>query len=628
MSWGHELWDQYDNLSVHTHRGIEFLDKFGQFVKERANIEIEYAAKLRRLVKSYQMKKKDDEENQLTVCKSFNMMTQEVVDLAGQHETIAENMSAQIVKDIATLLKELKDERKRYLQEGAKNQTALQNHYNQLDKAKKAYEKAYKEAEKAQDNYQKADADLNLSRAEVEKARMIANGKNQMCDECKTEYANLLQKSNELQRRHYTELMPKIFNQLQDMEERRSACIQNFMKQSAHIHRQVFPIINQCLDGVLKASDRIDPKEDSRQVIERFKSGNNPPEDIPFDDLSNPRPESDNNGGIPRGVGGSTTLNYSSSIKSETLRNTLSAARFKKRGGIFGIFASNKDDYADLPPNQRRKRIQAKIDQIVKDIAQETAVRDGLMKMKQAYEQNSALGDPLSVEGQLTENGHKMEKFQTELKRFQNLLAEVVDGKPFTPSAQKKSSSHRNSISEDSLSRSASESSVTINNNTNNTTSFTNNNNNLNITNNAINNSNNRSSNSLQTVITNNHSNHNNHNNDTSSHDNNDSNSPESGISTSHLSIADVEFVDEVDGVDDVDTSFDDPLPSLGSAKALYAFEAQSEGSIAMGENEEFEVVELDQGDGWTRVRRMNEPIEEGFVPTSYIESRLYDNNC
>ncbi len=110
-------------------------------------------------------------------------MTQEVTDLAGQHELVAESMGAQIVKEISTLLKELKEERKRYLHEGAKNQNALQTALSQVDKAKKAYEKAYKEAEKAQDNYQKADADLNLSRAEVEKPRMISVAKNQMCED-------------------------------------------------------------------------------------------------------------------------------------------------------------------------------------------------------------------------------------------------------------------------------------------------------------------------------------------------------------------------------------------------------------------------------------------------------------
>ncbi len=45
-----------------------------------------------------------------------------------------------------------------------------------------------------------------------------------------------------------------------------------------------------------------------------------------------------------------------------------------------------------------------------------------------------------------------------------------------------------------------------------------------------------------------------------------------------------------------------------------------------MTEGEDFEVVELDQGDGWTRVRRTNHS-EEGFVPTSYIECIMY-NNC
>lgn len=38
-----------------------------------------------------------------------------------------------------------------------------------------------------------------------------------------------------------------------------------------------------------------------------------------------------------------------------------------------------------------------------------------------------------------------------------------------------------------------------------------------------------------------------------------------------------------------------------------------------MKEGEEFSVVEQDQGDGWTRVRRPGTE-DEGFVPTSYIE--------
>lgn len=39
--------DQFANVAAHTLKGIDFLDKYGNFVKDRCAIEIEYATKLR-----------------------------------------------------------------------------------------------------------------------------------------------------------------------------------------------------------------------------------------------------------------------------------------------------------------------------------------------------------------------------------------------------------------------------------------------------------------------------------------------------------------------------------------------------------------------------------------------------
>lgn len=39
--------DQYENLSLHTQKGIEFLERYGHFIRDRCAIEFEYAAKLR-----------------------------------------------------------------------------------------------------------------------------------------------------------------------------------------------------------------------------------------------------------------------------------------------------------------------------------------------------------------------------------------------------------------------------------------------------------------------------------------------------------------------------------------------------------------------------------------------------
>ena len=51
----------------------------------------------------------------------------------------------------------------------------------------------------ALENYHKADADLNLSRAEVEKQKMNSSLRDQQCEDNKNEYANQLQKTNDLQ---------------------------------------------------------------------------------------------------------------------------------------------------------------------------------------------------------------------------------------------------------------------------------------------------------------------------------------------------------------------------------------------------------------------------------------------
>lgn len=84
-----------------------------------------------------------------------------------------------------------------------------------------------------------------------------------------------------------------------------------------------------------------------------------------------------------------------------------------------------KEDYSDLPPNQRRKKLTAKIQEIQQKIQSETAARDGLMKMKVVYEANPSLGDPMTVEGQLNESEHKLEKFKSELSKYQSYLEQA-----------------------------------------------------------------------------------------------------------------------------------------------------------------------------------------------------------
>ncbi|XP_075591310.1 formin-binding protein 1-like Cip4 isoform X5 [Dermatophagoides farinae] len=691
MSWGEDLWDQYDNIASHTNKSIDLLDKYGQFSRDLAAVEIDYAAKLRRLAKNYQIKRKDEEDNMCTVIKAFNKSLKEITDIAGQHEIIAEELSLNIVKEIGTVLKELKDERKRYLQEGTKLQNSLQQTISMLEKSKRNYEKAFRESEKAHENYLKADADLNLSRAEVEKARLISLSKSSMCDDAKSDYATHLQRTNDLQRQHYTELMPRVFHQLQDMEERRSQCIRNYIFQCAQIRQKVMPIIEKCIDGIVEASELIDPKEDSRLVIEKYKSGVDPPGDFPFEDLSNPRciDDSISNGDSSDGASvhssngsnghnglshhksstGSTSLHYSKSVCTDTFRGTLSAAKFRKRGGIFGIFSSNKEDFSDLPPNQRRKRIQSKIDLIQSNIQQENGVREALLKMRQVYQDNPKLGDPQLVNTQLTECMQKLEKLDADLKKYQTMLSGVLGSTP-APGSQNRSSisssatihstnvstttmnggkhstpngqtlnNHRNSISDnsnDSVSRSESETSLHNHSNGSNGSPYGSSGGGSSVQTGLM-----QAANSLfnkysinpsATTPTSPYAKTNGNMNGTSTMSTINGGSLNGNFvngkakSDQDISLNESSHDDQTTAPGADEEDFEDTIVVLGMAKALYAFEGQDEGSINMDEGEEFDLIELDQGDGWTRVRRLRGDCEEGFVPTTYIECNLYDN--
>lgn len=196
-------------------------------------------------------------------------MLREVSDLAGQREVISESLQAQVVNAIFLLSKNLRDDRKKALNDGANYQQSLALQISALERAKRNYEKSYRDAEKAVESFHRADADLNLSRAEVEKQRHNMTSKNQQSDDAKTEYANQLQKSNKLQQQHFQISLPEVFNRLQELDEKRTRGLKEFIKGAAEVELSVSPIIARCLEGINKAALSIDEKEDSRKVIDR-----------------------------------------------------------------------------------------------------------------------------------------------------------------------------------------------------------------------------------------------------------------------------------------------------------------------------------------------------------------------
>nr|XP_015222113.1 PREDICTED: formin-binding protein 1 isoform X28 [Lepisosteus oculatus] len=542
-----QLKDQFDNLEKHTQWGIEFVERYTKFVKERSEIEINYAKQIRNLSKKYQPKKnsREEEENKFTSCRAFLSTLNELNDYAGQHEVIAENLTSQIIAELTRYIQELKQERKSHFHDGRKAQQHIENSWKQLESSKRRFERDCKEADRAQQYFEKMDADINVTKADVEKARQQAQLRHQMAADSKGEYSVYLQKFNKEQNEHYYTLIPHIFQKIQEMEEKRIERVGESMKTFAEVDRQVLPIVGKCLDGMTKAAESIEPKTDSKQVIECFKSGFEPPGDVEFEDYSQ---------AMKRTVSESSLSNSRGEGKPEKPSS-------KAKGKLWPFMKKNKgsgpEDFSHLPPEQRRKKLQAKIDDLNKEIQKEMDQKDALTKMKDVYVKNPQMGDPASVDPRLAEISQNIEKLRLEAQKFEGWLAEVEGRLPTRSEPPRRQSELYET-----------QNSTPVNNNC------------------------------------------------AQDRESPDGSYTEEQSSETQIKVPNTEFDDEFDD--------EEPLPTIGTCKALYPFEGHNEGTITVAEGEMLYVIEEDKGDGWTRVRRNED--DEGYVPTSYVEVYLDTN--
>jgi len=163
MTWGGELWDRYDSVLTHVTRGTEELATFyAKFIKERGDIEKEYAKSLRKIVLKYSQREGKQEDTSRS--QGFRLYLQELGYQAGQHEILAETCCKTIPHDIQNKVKEVSKQTKNNLKEAKEISEDLEKNYKYLDKNKIKYQRAYVDQEQARTNYEKAEADGTVSR--------------------------------------------------------------------------------------------------------------------------------------------------------------------------------------------------------------------------------------------------------------------------------------------------------------------------------------------------------------------------------------------------------------------------------------------------------------------------------
>ncbi|RNA34224.1 formin-binding 1-like isoform X3 [Brachionus plicatilis] len=600
MRWGSELWDRFDDIANHVHKGLEFCEKYEDFWKKRCSIENSYAKSLRRLCESYEPKRKEPDDDSATHIQCFARVLGETRDMAGQHELIAENVQERVLGRLGLVVKALKEERRKCIEDRDKHLAVHVAHDELMDKCRVKYEKSFREMEKADELLTKVENDDSASKNDIKKQKSVCEQKKRHFDAAEADYGKQLYEANRAKNAYYTEQLPAVLDALQSIEQRRLLQFKQCVADCAAIELEVVPRIGKCLAEVEAAARAVDSDHDSDLLVSLYKTGYSFPADHLFDDLK--QAKSKDNRSLH--TLNQTVLSNNSNSSSSSISNNQTINRHKKYrtlNRIKGLFAAagaitRPEDANELPPAQMKNDLVKKIAATHADIDKQQKERQGLLKLKDIYSTNEKFGDSSSAEQALCNNDQKLDNLHKQLMMYEEMLAQVEQS---LAQATQTSVYHQYDCSSSSSSgtlskhqhiyQSPSRASVTSAGWSAPATpaahkqcesAY------------AV------SGVGMAPLVSSNNS---------ESFDDEDDDENYDSPSADH-----VDHVDGVDGVDGV----------IGTALVMYSFDGNVQNSISIEENESLNVLERDSGDGWTLVQKLNG--ERGYVPTDYIQIVYY----
>ncbi|CAF2978606.1 unnamed protein product [Rotaria sp. Silwood2] len=658
QSWSIELWDQFDNVSKYTEKSLQFCEKYESFLKDRCTIEDDYAKGLKKLTKTYAPKLKEQEEfyNKYSYTVAFCSTLKELHDLASQHEIIAENLREHAIKKIQITIKECREQRKKCLDEYNKIKRQLDKQNDLLTKSLRKYEECFESARRAKESYEKAHEDLDLSRAQLEKARDVMTFKSKTCDDAHTNYTSQVSQYNDTQRLFYGQQLPSILLDLQELDGKRSDELKKIYFHFIQSHSEVLPRIQRCLDEMSKQTEQLNSYTDSQIVIDEYKSGYAIPNDEKVIDLStSDLPSILHNGhdqpiyneftrsntlrsinsDSSRPNGTATIYAPSSHIsRTQTLMRTSGINTRKSSGAastirkLFGSSTQRKFSntanngmatisapFSSLPPAQRIRKLQEQIFNCKNELEKKQKAKEGLTKMKLVFQENPKFGDEQNVKQQIISIDEHIEKLVAEIKRFESYISEIERARISTSSDMDLSL----------RSHSIYDSDQSISNHNYSTSSQNRSSLYFRQHHRKLMNINRRWSTTVCSPDIPEHNKNSIYDQPNEFHclpsiismtvNQTDTTTPDTNGS----------FEDEDNDVDQIESPYHEPLNQNNYTKACVLYDFNGHGingsqyvnaaSIYVGEN--IEILEDDHGDGWTRIKKSDGST--GFVPSSYI---------
>ncbi len=295
---------------------------------------------------------------------------------------------------------------------------------------------------------------------------------------------------------YYREQLPSVLDSLQNVEIKRINQFKGYICDCVNLEVEVMPRISRCHKEIETAALSIDSNKDTEIPVGMYKTGYSIPNDYVFEDLNEKNTFSNMNSNLNQSTNGSinssslangffnlvganhtvSNNNSNNNLNHNNNNHTSRQKKYRTISRLKGIFlltgGKQENDLYGLPPQQLKKELLKKIENLQSELVKQQKEREGIMKLKDIYTKNQKLGDAQATYHALEMNEEKLQNLTNQLKNYQDIYNEVEQNGNYNnnnnnnnlkQSNHQQHSSSSNEYSSSSISTSVSSTTTTTN---------------------------------------------------------------------------------------------------------------------------------------------------------------------
>ncbi|KAI9097210.1 hypothetical protein DFS34DRAFT_694611 [Phlyctochytrium arcticum] len=379
--FGRTLWDQWENIEHYSKMGTQSLERMNEFLKRRAEIELDYAKQLNKLVKAQR-----EEANSAAAHKGLGVAVMsgtcsqswmQILTMteytASFHTSLSEQLDGELRKSIKVQIKDNEKLFKLLFDDVRKAVAEYRKVVENLEKMRQKYDKATRDMDVARQAYESANQDMNKTAKDIEKLRNDAEKKAIFAKECADAYQECINQTNAAKDKFYMETLPNMLDIIQSKDEQnRVAFIKTCFLRYSDLLQGQLPSVSRAIQSMVEIFDKITPNYDSATFIKMSQTHAPYPQDFTFEERA---------------------------LAPSAMKNKTVTRQFTK--GNAELDDSKEDAIIVLPPKQGKKKATERIKVLDKDLAEVEKRLAGVETLISVYKNKPEIAKDYKVQRDL-----------------------------------------------------------------------------------------------------------------------------------------------------------------------------------------------------------------------------------